>query len=1187
MNYQDLKELIQPTESKLVLNHSDFSDSDISRLLSAFFDGAHLDVVGAQVTPDDEAKEINLKGKLNNAFLGIVALQNKVQLDATFSLLGDVSRVVIRLTFIDGWNLTDALTQGGFSVLSGDLTDGVRRRFNFPITEFVLDSALFSLEIGVEPNLSLNLNDAAQYIQGLSIVDQFPTSGFPSFVSSLTIASFKIAARVSPMVLTYLEMELALGGGGTWEPVGDLIRFKDLRAQVLLVNPLAFPAASITVSTTAEISGTDIVASIELPSRDFQCYLAEGEKINITSLIADIIDVPVPLPRIECTAFSVSGEPRNSSYEFSATIESHWEIIPNLWLTELSGNFTLLTHPERSTEAEFSGSITFGSSEFFVSAYNEPGETGWRFTGGIAENSPVNVSGFVDELLDAFGIDSNNDAVASVKEILGALTISQLDVSFHTQTKDFSFACLMEFTLDSKPSNLQLNIELTNMVGRHRISFDGILYVGVRQFNLSFETSKEGASSSTFLFAGFANPEGEEIDLITQIVDVVSNDYPLSFPAPDENFDLRLTTLILYELQLTYQQEKMGKDISKNYGIKGKFAWEPQIDLTGETSEPIRVLAQVDLHKRVDPPDVTDLQNKSKVLGTVCGEIQSTIEGLEFLALRVCYDRNLVHPDQPQSATNGLTDKKMLQLTIGRITFNAVYNKKENGNVSLEFSTDAEGGALTLGDVVTFFASLVDPSIDEFEFEPPWNFITEYNLANILDSIILKLEIFKATREKKFSIAFSKLNNLVPREISTFLTINKLSLEYSSLTKQTNIILDAVFLGQQQPRLGWDPINQAPPEIPGQGASVFELRYLGMGQHVTFENINRLDNISSVMRALEDSAIPLLPADKNKNPLKALAAYPSNPSAPAVKLVFSPESEWLIGLDVSLLKTVNLMVIFNDPVIYGLRIELYGELAKSFAGLQFEILYQRISDTLGKYHTELTLPDRFRYLQVGAVSITLPVVVVDIFTNGDFKVDLGFPWNFNFARSFAIEVFPFTGAGGFYFNKLSAATTTLVPTGTTAEQIAERGVFTPVYEFGLGFQIGLGKSFHRGPLKAEIRITVQGIITGVISWYNPIEAAGKKELYYKIAGGVAIVGRLYGEVDFGIISVSVEVVARAMIIFVVEVYQPIHILLAADVSVKASVKVAFITVSFSFSMRVEQEFTIPSPQGDALPPWVQ
>ena len=67
-------------------------------------------------------------------------------------------------------------------------------------------------------------------------------------------------------------------------------------------------------------------------------------------------------------------------------------------------------------------------------------------------------------------------------------------------------------------------------------------------------------------------------------------------------------------------------------------------------------------------------------------------------------------------------------------------------------------------------------------------------------------------------------------------------------------------------------------------------------------------------------------------------------------------------------------------------------------------------------------------------------------------------------------------------------------------------------------------------------------------------------------------GRIYGEVDFGIISASVEIIALAMIQFVLETYQPIPILLTAKVSVKASVKVAFVRIKFSFKMTVKQKF---------------
>ncbi len=396
--------------------------------------------------------------------------------------------------------------------------------------------------------------------------------------------------------------------------------------------------------------------------------------------------------------------------------------------------------------------------------------------------------------------------------------------------------------------------------------------------------------------------------------------------------------------------------------------------------------------------------------------------------------------------------------------------------------------------------------------------------------------------------------------------------------KSTKITLEGSFLGEAKP-LSWDPINDAPPEIPGQGSSVFDLRFLSMGQHVAFTQAGAVTSIQDVMDLLRNAITDRedqLQDDRSlalRNPLESFG------DDGVIK--FSPDSEWLIGLDVTLLKVLSLTIIFNDPVIYGLRLGLAGDLAKNFAGLQFEILYQRISDTVGKYHIDLTLPDFVRQLQVGAVLVTLPSIVLDIFTNGDFKVDLGFPWNFDYSRSFAIEVFPFTGAGGFYFNKLSADTATSTPVVAP-----ELGVFTPVYEFGLGLRIGVGKTFQSGPLNAEISITVQGMVEGVVSWFNPADPNTERELYFKISGGVAIAGRLYGEVDFGIISVSVEVIARAMIRFLVEAHEPIQIALVAEVSVTASVKVAFITVDFSFGLTVRQNFTIDSPQGDN-PPWLQ
>lgn len=962
-----------------------------------------------------------------------------------------------------------------------------------------------------------------------------------------------------------------------WSLIDDILTLQALSFSFSVFEPLGSKMVIASITAQAVLGNKNpinLLCSGYYPTNQLYLRFDSHTPLKIAPFIADLGAESEGLPDLQIDDLSVDYNLTSKDFKTLVSVSGSWEIIDEVQLHQL--RFKI--HGRDTYSCDIAAQLSIGEVAHLYLAASYSNQA-WLFQGGTLPGQTIRIQELVTALEGMFGEIELPEVLDSLEEI------TNLQVSFNTATKDFYFVAETVFQIDDQDAALSINLDIVRSTAGFQKTFSGLLTIGTRQFSVLFESTP----STQSLQASFANPVGEEIDLVAEIVDLISKkqdaESPLAFPKDDQ---LNLTHLILYELQLTYKQEKGQTVTNKSYGLKGDFGWKPRINLNGESAVALDVHAQVDLQKLASDTD----PKHNKVLGTICGEIQSTIEGLEFLSLGICYQRTLDHPDQPPSDTNELIHELQLQLTIGRVTFQAVHENKD-GVFGLTFAVAVQG-ALTLGDVVSFFASLVDPSIVEFEFEPPWNFITDFDLAGFLNSIDLKLEVTGTTKEKLISVGFKSLDepekdiydSLVPEALKPFLTINTFGLEYSSRTGKTKIILGAVFLEESQ-TLDWDPINEAPPEIPGQGVSVFELRYLGLGQHVSFENINRLNNITSVMQALEDSAVPLLPADKDKNPLTALAAYPSSKSASAGKPVFSPTSEWLIGLDISLLKTINLMVIFNDPVIYGLRIELYGKLAKNFAGLQFEILYQRISATLGKYHTELTLPDKFRYMQVGAVSITLPLIVVDIFTNGDFKVDLGFPWNFNFARSFAIEVFPFTGAGGFYFNKLSAATTTLVPTAIEGHPLKppEKGVFTPVYEFGLGLRIGYGKSFHSGPLNAEIQITVQGLITGVISWYNPIE--GDRELYYKIAGGVAIVGRLYGEVDFGIISVSVEVIARAMITFVVEVYQPIPILLAADVSVKASVKVAFITISFSFSLRVEQEFIIPSPQGGTLPPWVQ
>ncbi|MEZ4837206.1 MAG: hypothetical protein R2873_35280 [Caldilineaceae bacterium] len=104
----------------------------------------------------------------------------------------------------------------------------------------------------------------------------------------------------------------------------------------------------------------------------------------------------------------------------------------------------------------------------------------------------------------------------------------------------------------------------------------------------------------------------------------------------------------------------------------------------------------------------------------------------------------------------------------------------------------------------------------------------------------------------------------------------------------------------------------------------------------------------------------------------------------------------------------------------------------------------------------------------------------------------------------------------------------------------------------------------------------------MLAWFNPTNPATPDATYYWLQATVQLVGRLYGAVDFEVIKVEVEVLVYAGIRLTIEAYQPIVIELVAGVKVRASVKVLFVKVHFSFSLTVRESFTI----GHAEPtPW--
>lgn len=460
----------------------------------------------------------------------------------------------------------------------------------------------------------------------------------------------------------------------------------------------------------------------------------------------------------------------------------------------------------------------------------------------------------------------------------------------------------------------------------------------------------------------------------------------------------------------------------------------------------------------------------------------------------------------------------------------------------------------TVGSMLNHLVHLVDPTYD-VSFGDPWDKILDISL----DALVLTVNVTK----KSVNLTYTTDVDL------GFISITGITLTYVASTatapSKTTIGLDGTFFGQQfgagssNAPLAWDAVNDNPPSLPSGGSSLFDLQYAGLGQHIAFTGSD-LTTVEDVMKALQASVLP--------SQAGALPAFGTN------SLSFSAQSNWLIGAEFTVMGTLSISAIFNDPNLYGILIQLSGDKAKIFKGLKFEILYRKVTETIGVYHIELQLPDAMRHLEFGEVSITLPNVILDIYTNGNFRVDFGFPTGLDFSASFSIQVFPFVGYGGFYFALLDGATSSRVPAITN-------GTWSPVIEFGIALSLGVGKTIDEGILSGGISVTVVGILQGVLGWFHPTDSS-PSETYYWIQGSISIVGKLYATIDFGIISASLNVTAYATVTLTIESHQPIYIAISAGVSVSVSVKIVFFTIHLSFHANVDASFTI----GSASPtPW--
>ncbi|TCO71650.1 hypothetical protein [Rhodovulum euryhalinum] len=330
--------------------------------------------------------------------------------------------------------------------------------------------------------------------------------------------------------------------------------------------------------------------------------------------------------------------------------------------------------------------------------------------------------------------------------------------------------------------------------------------------------------------------------------------------------------------------------------------------------------------------------------------------------------------------------------------------------------------------------------------------------------------------------------------------------------------------------LAWDPATETPPEIPGKGGALVEIRTAAAGQHFAFDNVPAgiAEAVETVGKSLD---------------AKAWTGTPE-------LMHFDGNAGWLFAAHARILGQADLKFVFDDPDIYGVLITVgkgKNDKLNLLDGLYAEVLYRKVTDAVGVYEGTLTLPKSVSKVSLGAFEMTLPSFYLAIYTNGDFRIDVGFPDNLDFSKSLSLTVEIYSGAGGFYYARLDG----IDPGGLPAVP-PERGIFSPVTEIGLGLQIGIRKGFASGPLTAQFSVMVQGLFQGTFATYHDFET-GRTDEFHDIRATVAVFGQLVGAIDFAIIKARVEVRIFVRADMAIVAHRATEIAFSAGVSVKVTV----------------------------------
>ena len=307
------------------------------------------------------------------------------------------------------------------------------------------------------------------------------------------------------------------------------------------------------------LGGGLIDVSAEFPDFVFQGELALYQQIELKPIFDSFLP-NAPMPEISILDVSLSADLKQKHYALELDIASDWEI-------EFGGESRLalkrlrleIEKEESGTFATIDAVLEVAGIDVILSAMNsnESGNGGWEFSGSTRSGQQIPVGEMIQDLTTFFGV-KEDDFPTSISE----LTISNIEVSMNTGTKNFQFACAGALPIEDHVIDLVLSFGRID--GQFEVNAQ--LSVGELEFDVIFEKDRQAAG-----FIATYQHQGDSGIEIKKLIEPLSSDLAQVVP---ESLSIDIKNVFLALLK----EKKVSKFLSGfNIGLDVSLADLPLV----------------------------------------------------------------------------------------------------------------------------------------------------------------------------------------------------------------------------------------------------------------------------------------------------------------------------------------------------------------------------------------------------------------------------------------------------------------------------------------------------------------------------------------------------------------------------------------------------------------------------------